>query len=122
MKDISKLLKFLQLTDRQGDLSITNIATIVVITKIALAVSLDWGVISGLLITLLNYGHKRHEANKSVKDAAETPSPIDIEPIHESLKELRQELTKVKNVAAEAKDKASKMALSMGITTKKLGS
>ena len=65
-----KILNFFQLADRAGNLSISNIAVIVLITKIALAATIDWGVVSGLLITLLNYGHKRHESNKAAKDTA----------------------------------------------------
>lgn len=118
MKYIRKLLKFLQLVDREGNLSITNIATIVVITKIAIAASIDWGVISALLITLLNYGHKRHEANKAVKNTVE---PVDMKPIEDVVRKISEELKEVKKVSEEAKDKASKIAIASGITTKRIG-
>lgn len=64
-----KILRFFQLADRAGNLSITNIAVIVLITKMAIA-PLDWATAAGLLIALLNYGHKRLESNKAEKEAA----------------------------------------------------
>ena len=64
-----KILRFFQLADRAGNLSITNIAVIVLITKIALAATLDWATAAGLLIALLNYGHKRLESNKAEKES-----------------------------------------------------
>lgn len=68
---LAEVLAFFNLTDRSGKLSITNVAVIVLITKIALADSLDWAVVAGLLVTLLNYGHKRVETNKSVANIKE---------------------------------------------------
>ena len=121
MKYIRKLLKFLQLVDREGNLSITNIATIVVITKIALTATFDWGVISALLVTLLNYGHKRYEANKASKDVRPAAIAVDLKPLQDSINELADNIQEVKKVADEAKDKASKVALASGITTKRLG-
>jgi hypothetical protein len=53
------ILKFLSLLDSEGNLSITNIAVIVAITKMAF-VSQFTGVDSVALIgTMLNYAHKR---------------------------------------------------------------
>lgn len=118
MKYIRKLLKFLQLVDREGNLSITNIATIVVITKIAIAASIDWGVISALLVTLLNYGHKRHESNK-VRPTAQIA--VDLKPLQDSINKMADDIQEVKKVADEAKDKASKVALASGLSTKRLG-
>ncbi len=56
---LSKILQFFNLTDAQGNLSISNIAVIVLITKIALAPVLDWPTAAALLMSLMNYGHKR---------------------------------------------------------------
>lgn len=68
VKFFKKLLKFLQLTDKAGDLSISNIAVIVVITKIAITSTFDWATSATLLMALLNYSHKRHATNKAVRD------------------------------------------------------
>jgi len=55
-----KLLSFLNLLDSAGtSLSITNIALIVVITKLGMTATFDWPTASALLLTLLNYAHKR---------------------------------------------------------------
>lgn len=60
-----RLLKFLNLTDRQGNLSITNIAVIVCITKIAIAPTFTITEVGALMLSLFNYAHKRSEANKN---------------------------------------------------------
>lgn len=73
---LAQVLAFFNLTDRAGKLSITNVAVIVLITKIAMASTLDWAVVAGLLVTLLNYGHKRIETNKSVASIKETIEKI----------------------------------------------
>lgn len=66
-KFFCKTLRFLNLVDRSCNLSITNIAVIVLITKIAMAPTLDWQTAAALLVTLLNYAHKRKETNSIVK-------------------------------------------------------
>lgn len=63
-----KILKFFQLTDRAGDLSITNIALIVMITKLAVAPTFTIPEIAAFFIALLNYSHKRLESNKAIKN------------------------------------------------------
>lgn len=55
----NRLLGFCNLLDRKGNLSISNVGVIVLITKIAMASTIDWPTVSGLLIALMNYGHKR---------------------------------------------------------------
>lgn len=64
------ILSFLNLTDRGYKLSISNIAVIVVITKIALAQNVGLTEAGALLITLMNYSHKRFESNKAIKEEA----------------------------------------------------
>ena len=60
-----RLLKFLNLTDRQGNLSITNIAVIVCITKVAIAPTFTITEVGALMLSLINYAHKRVETNKN---------------------------------------------------------
>jgi hypothetical protein len=59
-----RLLKFLSLVDRSGNLSITNIAVIVCITKIAIAPTFTVTEVGALMLSLFNYAHKRIESNK----------------------------------------------------------
>jgi hypothetical protein len=56
---MKKILKFFNLTDKDGNLSITNIAVIVLITKIALAPDMDWPTVGALLASMMNYMNKR---------------------------------------------------------------
>lgn len=54
-----RVLKFLNLLDADGNLSITNVAVIVCVTKMALAAQMNGCDLGALLAVLLNYGHKR---------------------------------------------------------------
>jgi len=56
---MKKILKFLNVVDREGNLSITNIAVIVLLTKIAIAPDMDWPTVGALLASMMNYMNKR---------------------------------------------------------------
>lgn len=56
---MKRVLTFLNLLDAEGNLSITNIAVIVSITKMALLTQLSGVDAVALVGTLLNYAHKR---------------------------------------------------------------
>ena len=53
-----KVLDFFSLLSDDGRLSITNIAVIILLAKIASA-PINWQVVAGLFVTLLGYAHKR---------------------------------------------------------------
>jgi len=110
------ILGFFQLTDINNRLSISNIAVMVILVKIALSPVIDWVVVGGLLISLLNYGYKRRcLLVKEREDRADltlsTPASLDLTPFTTRLDDIEK-------VANEAKEKASKIALATGITTK----
>lgn len=94
-----KLLKFCNCLDRGGKLSITNLGVIVLLVKVAAAPNMDWAVVAGLLVTLLNYGHKRMSEPKSV-DVPNTSN--------EAIEAIRK-------TASEAKDLAQKLSLAAGL-------
>lgn len=54
-----KILAFLNLLDSDGNLSITNIAVILAVGKIAHSTQVSGADIGMLLTTLFNYCHKR---------------------------------------------------------------
>jgi hypothetical protein len=93
------LLAFLNLTDTKGNLSLTNSAVFIVLAKIAIEPTIDWTVVSGLLITLLNYGHKRYELNRH----------------HEIPDDLSSSVKEAVEKANLALDQAGKIALSLGL-------
>jgi len=95
MKDkLLKLLKFCNLTDKDNNLSISNIAVIVVIIKIALAATLDWATAATLLMALLNYGHKRETTIKAIKEAKKDDALSDLT---SSLKNVAAKVEKYEN-------------------------
>lgn len=56
---MKRALSFLNLLDSSGNLSITNIAVIICLVKMAMAAQFSGTEVGALTATLLNYGHKR---------------------------------------------------------------
>lgn len=63
------LLKTLKIFDPDNTLSLTNVGVMVLLTKIALAPSIDWPTTATLLLSLLSYNFKKH---LNAKAAAQT--------------------------------------------------
>lgn len=60
-----KILKFFNLLDAAGNLSISNIAVLIVLAKLTMAPTVSITEAGMLLITLGNYAVKRHYAKGS---------------------------------------------------------
>lgn len=106
---IGPLFKRLSLTERNGNLSLTNLAVAVCIVKIAIAPQISIPEIGALLLSLLNYGHKRYESNKVIKAELEAQAKVDAEQ-HELiknqsdvLKDLQSKVADQQKVLDEAK-------------------
>lgn len=56
---MKRVLTFLNLLDNGGNLSITNVAVIICLVKIAMAAQFSGTEVGALVATLINYGHKR---------------------------------------------------------------
>lgn len=56
---LKRIMLFLNLLDTTGNLSITNIAVIVCIVKMAMSSQFSGMDVGALMVTLLNYAHKR---------------------------------------------------------------
>lgn len=56
---MKRILTFLNLLDNGGNLSITNIAVLLCLYKIAVAAQFSGTEVGALVATLLNYAHKR---------------------------------------------------------------
>lgn len=72
---MKQILKFLNLLDHEGGLSITNLAVIVVLIKLAVAPAATLTEAGALLISLGNYMHKR-SVNKDSATQPEEPDTI----------------------------------------------
>lgn len=97
-----KILKFLSLSDYQGNLSISNIAVIIIITKMAIA-PFDWVTAASLMIALLNYSHKRKESNEKIKGISDTI----IKELTGSNKELAEQVEATQKQVKSVVDKLS---------------
>ncbi len=56
---MKRILTFINLLDSSGNLSISNIAVIIALVKMATAAQLSGTDVAGLLAVLGNYAHKR---------------------------------------------------------------
>lgn len=107
---IGPLCRRLSLVDGRGSsLSLTNLAVIVCIVKIAVAPQISIPEIGALLLSLLNYGHKRYESNKAAKAELDRQSKVDEEHQQhlnahaEAIKQLTEQVAKQDKVLEEAK-------------------
>ena len=77
IKNWTRVFTILKLIDDKGELSLTNIGVMVLLTKIALAPAVDLPSVGALMLTLLSYGHKRHVATKAKAVAAVADARVD---------------------------------------------
>lgn len=96
-----------------GRLSLTTLAFIAIVVKVLTLPELDLAAIGALLVVILNYMHRRTK----ISEHTETPD-AETGPIDAKLIQLTEAIKAVEQVAVEAKDKASKLALSAGFITK----
>jgi hypothetical protein len=88
------LLKVLRVLDEDGTVSLSNLLLMVLTVKIAIAPDLDWTVVSGLALSLLNYGHRKILRNKA--QTKQQDSKDELAQIKASLDELSQQVALVK--------------------------
>jgi uncharacterized membrane protein YidH (DUF202 family) len=74
---MTKILRALQIFDSSNKLSLTSIGVMVILTKIALAPTLDWATASTLLLALLSYNYKRHLNHKTEVVKAEADGKLE---------------------------------------------
>jgi hypothetical protein len=116
MKVVYKILRFFNLVDKGNNLSITNIALVVVLTKIVIAPSFSIEECGVLMLALLNYAHKRHEAAKTDRSMFQSIDELkaDVESYKSAylsqIDSLKKELAEVKAISEDAKDKAIKLS------------
>lgn len=87
-----QLANFLNLLDAQGKLSITNVAVIVCLLKLAFAPAVSITEAGTLLVALANYAHKRY--------TIATPEPAEAD--LELQKQLNEMQSTVSNLALKA--------------------
>lgn len=99
-----KVGKFLRLIDENNQMSITNIAVLVVIYKVGTAQNVDLYDAGIILIALLNYSYKRYIKFKEVKEIKPSSSVEDdiVEQVKEEIKGL--------------KDKVGSLQVAVGLT------
>ena len=97
---LSKILTFLSLADKDGNISLTNLGVVVCITKIAIAPTLDWQVISALLLTLLSYNSKRYTIAKATQATTQQ---------NDALADLQERINSISATASKIQDLEQKV-------------
>lgn len=89
MKDgLLKLGKFLHFVDDDNRLDLSDIAFIIIMTKIALAPVLDFPSVITLATVLINKMHKRQQENISIADIAQVKEVVNqVSPVVDKIKE-----------------------------------
>lgn len=119
---IGPLFKRLNLVERGGQkLSLSNLAVFVCVVKIAVAPVISIPEIGALLLSLLNYGHKRYESNKAYKAEIEAQAQVDqehqkhLDAHADRLKQLEDQVNSQQKVIEEAKSVLTAQKLQSGI-------
>lgn len=119
---IGPLFKRLNLLERGNDkLSLSNLAVFVCVIKVAVAPAVSIPEIGALLLSLLNYGHKRYESNKAAKAELEAQAKVDSEQHNlikeqsEALKTLEAKVNDQQKVIDEAKSVMTAQKLNAGL-------
>lgn len=119
-KFFCSILRFLNLVDRSCNLSITNIALIVLLVKLAIAPTFTLPEVAAFFLALLNYGHKRHETNKAIAQEVplvETvPQAVDLAPIQAEIDSLKANQEAVAKLADDTKKLLSQSNLAHAFT------
>lgn len=110
-----KLITFLSLADCEGNLSISNVAVITLITKIALTETLDWTVIAALMMALLNYSHKRAVIAKAEREDHKNEGLPEIEAEVMGLTAQMKDLEELKETLVKQAEETQKLVSSLNL-------
>ena len=107
MRQFKKILKFWRLIDSEGLLSLTNLAVLVVMIKIILVPATSIADLGVLLVSLLNYAHKRYTTTSTKISLLEGR----FDEYEEKTRHFRKQM-EINNI--EILDRISKLGLSVG--------
>jgi hypothetical protein len=106
IKSIKKTANFFSLLDSEGRLSITNVAVIIVLAKLAISPSASITEAGSLLVVLANYAHKRITNNQASDKTEDVQNQIN-SAINLNSKQLESLESKVSALAISAGMKSS---------------
>lgn len=90
MQKIISFLNFFNLLDSQNRLSITNVAVLIILGKMILAPSVSLTEVGALLISFINYGHKRFT---NAQQPTESPLDGDVNALKEKMSEVSSQIS-----------------------------
>ena len=90
-----KFLSFLNLQDSNGNLSITNLAVYAALVKMMFVPGASLEDAGILLVTILNYSHKRFTVNSNEQRSVKVENQIVVD-----IDQIKEELSKVKSTTS----------------------
>lgn len=122
MNKLMRFLRFLRVTDESDNLSITNILVVAISVKLLLMPVVDATVITGFVLSLLQYAHKRHLMLAEQRKTTDLTTGV-IEAAKEEIDKLattvKEQLDNNKDKIAEHDDLIDKLRTATGF--KKIG-
>lgn len=115
---MNKILKWLNLNDREGNLSLTNISLIVVLVKIAIS-PFDFTGAALLLPVIASYMQKRYESNKVEKEVREKEVMQDLTPLLQEIELLKANQVEMNKVALDTQKIVSQANLAAAFSPRK---
>lgn len=92
---MSNILSFLNLQDSNGNLSITNLAVYAALVKMMFVPGASLEDAGILLVTILNYSHKRFTVNANEQKTVKVENQLVVD-----IDQIKEELSKVKSATS----------------------
>lgn len=89
-----QILAFLRLLDENAQLSLTNIAVIVILAKMAIEPTLDYAAVAATLGVIGTYGFKRYTQRKS--KPLQSAKDEEFQDVQKTISELGSDIDKLK--------------------------
>ncbi len=109
------LLRFMNLLDRGNMLSITNIAVVVCVFKVATSLNPSLAEVGALMLSLLNYGHKRFEGNVSERHESIKADVTKFTVLQNQIDNIKHERDEITKITEEARKLISTSKLSAAL-------
>lgn len=109
---INKVVRFINITDHEGQLSITNLAVYICVAKVAISPTLAPEEIGALIAVLLNYSHKRRETRKAIELEKDLEKDNEVVHLKDDIHLMKEDIAAINNnyaSVAKASEEARKM-------------
>lgn len=110
LNQMKQILSFFNLLDTEGKLSISNVAVVVVLVKLAIAPAASLTEAGSLLVVLANYAHKRYTKQTAIDNV-----PVEADPLKPQVDEMQSKLEAAQTKIDEMQTSVSSLVMQNGI-------